>query len=156
MQAHGGPGGTVVDGTEPFTPLSGRTSGLRSHGRGRLACRAHGPSHRSPARRRHRARDRRAGRRGPRSWGTSSSTEHLFGGASIDAHGTPLTDEVLAACRDADAVLLAAVGGPEMGHHRSRARRAPSRACSGCARASACSPTCARSGRSPRWSTPPR
>ncbi|MEA2253192.1 MAG: 3-isopropylmalate dehydrogenase, partial [Solirubrobacteraceae bacterium] len=26
-------------------------------------------------------------------------TEHSFGGASIDAHGTPLTDETLAACR---------------------------------------------------------
>src|SRR5947209_1205820 len=38
--------------------------------------------------------------------------EHLFGGASIDAYGTPLTDETLAACRSADAVLLAAVGGP--------------------------------------------
>jgi 3-isopropylmalate dehydrogenase len=38
--------------------------------------------------------------------------EHVFGGASIDAHGTALTDEVLAACRAADAVLLAAVGGP--------------------------------------------
>ena len=39
--------------------------------------------------------------------------EHLFGGASIDAHGTALTDETLAACRAADAVLLAAVGGPK-------------------------------------------
>jgi 3-isopropylmalate dehydrogenase len=39
--------------------------------------------------------------------------EHLFGGASIDAHGTALTDETLAACRSADAVLLAAVGGPK-------------------------------------------
>jgi len=39
--------------------------------------------------------------------------EHLFGGASIDAHGIALTDETLAACRDADAVLLAAVGGPK-------------------------------------------
>ncbi len=38
--------------------------------------------------------------------------EHLFGGASIDAHGTALTDDVLADCRKADAVLLAAVGGP--------------------------------------------
>jgi 3-isopropylmalate dehydrogenase len=38
--------------------------------------------------------------------------EHLFGGASIDAHGTALTEEVLDACRRADAVLLAAVGGP--------------------------------------------
>jgi 3-isopropylmalate dehydrogenase len=39
--------------------------------------------------------------------------EHVFGGASIDAHGTALTDETLAACRAADAVLLAAVGGPQ-------------------------------------------
>ena len=39
--------------------------------------------------------------------------EHIFGGASIDAHGTALTDEVLDACKCADAVLLAAVGGPK-------------------------------------------
>jgi 3-isopropylmalate dehydrogenase len=39
--------------------------------------------------------------------------EHAFGGASIDAHGTALTDETLAACQGADAVLLAAVGGPQ-------------------------------------------
>src|ERR1035437_2753992 len=39
--------------------------------------------------------------------------EHIFGGASIDAHGVALTDEVLDACRRADAVLLAAVGGPK-------------------------------------------
>jgi 3-isopropylmalate dehydrogenase len=39
--------------------------------------------------------------------------EHPFGGASIDAHGTALTDETLAACRASDAVLLAAVGGPK-------------------------------------------
>jgi 3-isopropylmalate dehydrogenase len=40
-------------------------------------------------------------------------TEHPIGGASIDAHGTALTDEVLAACKEADAVLLCAVGGPK-------------------------------------------
>jgi 3-isopropylmalate dehydrogenase len=39
--------------------------------------------------------------------------ERPVGGASIDAHGTALTDEVLAACGDSDAVLLAAVGGPK-------------------------------------------
>src|SRR6202012_4397160 len=39
--------------------------------------------------------------------------EHLFGGAAIDLHGTALTDETLTACREADAVLLAAVGGPK-------------------------------------------
>jgi 3-isopropylmalate dehydrogenase len=40
-------------------------------------------------------------------------TEHPMGGCSIDAHGTALTDEVLEACRAADAVLLGAVGGPK-------------------------------------------
>ena len=40
-------------------------------------------------------------------------SERVFGGASIDAHGTALTDEVLDDCRSADAVLLAAVGGPK-------------------------------------------
>jgi 3-isopropylmalate dehydrogenase len=39
--------------------------------------------------------------------------EHVFGGAAIDAHGVALTDATLAACRTADAVLLAAVGGPK-------------------------------------------
>ena len=39
--------------------------------------------------------------------------ERLVGGASIDAHGTALTDEVLDDCRNCDAVLLAAVGGPK-------------------------------------------
>jgi 3-isopropylmalate dehydrogenase len=39
--------------------------------------------------------------------------EHAFGGASIDLYGIALTDETLAACRAADAVLLAAVGGPK-------------------------------------------
>jgi 3-isopropylmalate dehydrogenase len=42
-----------------------------------------------------------------------SYEEHVFGGAAIDAHGTALTDETLDACRAADAVLLAAVGGPK-------------------------------------------
>jgi 3-isopropylmalate dehydrogenase len=39
--------------------------------------------------------------------------EHLFGGASINAYGAALTEETLAACQSADAVLLAAVGGPK-------------------------------------------
>src|SRR5215204_3059832 len=39
--------------------------------------------------------------------------EHLFGGAAIDAAASSLPDETLAACRSADAVLLAAVGGPK-------------------------------------------
>jgi 3-isopropylmalate dehydrogenase len=45
--------------------------------------------------------------------GELSFEERLFGGASIDAHGTALTDELLADCGAADAVLLAAVGGPK-------------------------------------------
>ena len=39
-------------------------------------------------------------------------TEEAIGGASIDAHGAALTEEVLDACRNADGVLLGAVGGP--------------------------------------------
>src|SRR3954452_4814187 len=45
--------------------------------------------------------------------GDFETEEHLFGGASIDAHGVALTDDVLAACQQADGVLLAAVGGPK-------------------------------------------
>src|ERR1700754_3007408 len=39
--------------------------------------------------------------------------EHLVGGASIDAHGTAITDEAMAAIKASDAVLLGAVGGPK-------------------------------------------
>jgi 3-isopropylmalate dehydrogenase len=48
-----------------------------------------------------------------RALGDFQFESHAFGGASIDLHGTALTDETLAACRGADAVLLAAVGGPK-------------------------------------------
>jgi 3-isopropylmalate dehydrogenase len=48
-----------------------------------------------------------------RALGDFEISEQLIGGASIDANGTALTDEVLAACRGADAVLLCAVGGPK-------------------------------------------
>ncbi|KAI9870409.1 MAG: 3-isopropylmalate dehydrogenase [Pleopsidium flavum] len=41
--------------------------------------------------------------------------EHLLGGASIDATGSPLTDEALTAAKNADAVMLGAVGGPKWG-----------------------------------------
>jgi 3-isopropylmalate dehydrogenase len=41
-------------------------------------------------------------------------TEHAFGGNAVLEQGTPLPDETLAACREADAVLLAAVGLPEL------------------------------------------
>ena len=42
-----------------------------------------------------------------------SFDEALAGGASIDAHGEPLTDDVLAQAQAADAVILGAVGGPK-------------------------------------------
>ena len=45
--------------------------------------------------------------------GSFAYEEALIGGASIDASGSPLTDEVLDRCRAADAVLLGAVGGPK-------------------------------------------
>ena len=45
--------------------------------------------------------------------GEFSWDERLIGGASIDEFGTALTDDVVAACRSADAVLLGAVGGPK-------------------------------------------
>lgn len=38
-------------------------------------------------------------------------TEALIGGAAIDATGEPLPEETLTACRQSDAVLLAAIGG---------------------------------------------
>ena len=38
---------------------------------------------------------------------------HDFGGIAIDNHGTPLPDNTLSACQQADAVLLGAVGGPK-------------------------------------------
>jgi 3-isopropylmalate dehydrogenase len=37
---------------------------------------------------------------------------HDFGGVAIDRHGTPLPEATLDACRNADAILLGAVGGP--------------------------------------------
>ncbi|UCG18977.1 MAG: 3-isopropylmalate dehydrogenase [Thiotrichales bacterium] len=42
-----------------------------------------------------------------------TTSEGLVGGASIDVHGTPLTDDTLAQAQAADAVLLGAVGGPK-------------------------------------------
>jgi len=39
-------------------------------------------------------------------------SEHVVGGAAIDAYGVAIRDEDLAACGAADAILLGAVGGP--------------------------------------------
>lgn len=48
---------------------------------------------------------------------TFSYTEILMGGCSIDAHGVPLTDEAIETARQADAVLLGAIGG-DVGNSR--------------------------------------
>ncbi len=48
--------------------------------------------------------------------------EHLIGGASIDATGSALSEEVVGACRAADAVLLGAVGGPRWDDPRAAVR----------------------------------
>ena len=40
-------------------------------------------------------------------------TEHLVGGASLDHCGMPISEEVLEKCKNSDAVLLGAVGGPK-------------------------------------------
>lgn len=49
-----------------------------------------------------------------RRFGLDLALEHgLLGGAAIDATGVPLPPETLASARDADAILLGAVGGPK-------------------------------------------
>jgi 3-isopropylmalate dehydrogenase len=53
---------------------------------------------------------------------TVSREQHLIGGAAIDASGVALTDDILEACRNADAVLLGAVGGPRWDDPRAAVR----------------------------------
>jgi 3-isopropylmalate dehydrogenase len=45
--------------------------------------------------------------------GQFETEEHLIGGAAIDATGEPLPQATIDACKQADNVLLAAVGGPK-------------------------------------------
>ena len=64
----------------------------------------------------------------------STFEEHLFGGASIDAHGTALTDDALAACRERRRRPAGRRRRPEVGHHRPRraaARAGPARPAQG-------------------------
>lgn len=42
-----------------------------------------------------------------------SIESHHFGGAAIDHEGDPLPESTLAACQEADAILLGAIGGPK-------------------------------------------
>lgn len=48
--------------------------------------------------------------------------ERLIGGAAIDATGNPLPDDTVAACRESNAVLLGAVGGPKWSDPNSSVR----------------------------------
>lgn len=50
------------------------------------------------------------------------SHQGLVGGASIDVHGVALTKETLKMCRDSDAVLLGAVGGPKWDDPKAKVR----------------------------------
>jgi 3-isopropylmalate dehydrogenase len=53
---------------------------------------------------------------------TFSFEIHEIGGAAIDLYGTPLPDTTLEACKQADAVLLGAVGGPKWDQNPSHLR----------------------------------
>jgi 3-isopropylmalate dehydrogenase len=58
-----------------------------------------------------------------RSWGHDfAMREALLGGCAIDVTGTALPDDTLARCRESDAVLLGAVGGPKWDDPASRVR----------------------------------
>ncbi len=48
--------------------------------------------------------------------------EKLMGGCAIDATGSALPDDTLAACKQADAVLLGAVGGPKWDDPKAKTR----------------------------------
>jgi len=49
-------------------------------------------------------------------------SEHLIGGAAIDATGQALPADTIASCRDSNAVLLGAVGGPKWSDPNARVR----------------------------------
>ena len=69
--------------------------------------------------------------------------EYLFGGCSIDKAGVPVTDEVIESCKESDAVLLGAVGGPPGTMFPQI--KGLKRACSGCEKSWVFLPTCVRS-----------
>ena len=47
---------------------------------------------------------------------TFQFNEKLAGGCAYDTYGIPLPDETLEACKNCDAILLGAVGGPKWDH----------------------------------------
>ena len=48
---------------------------------------------------------------------TFTYSEVLLGGASIDVHGVPLTDEAIATAKASDAVLMGSIGGDAKTSH---------------------------------------
>ncbi len=57
------------------------------------------------------------------SFGNTFATEELLiGGAAIDAHGIPFRAEDLEKCKQADAVLLGAIGGPKWDNPNAKTR----------------------------------
>ncbi len=73
--------------------------------------------------------------------------EDLVGGAALDKHGVPLSDDAMIDALEADAVLFGSVGGPKW--ETADFSKKPERGCCACARRWTSSPTCAR----PRCST---
>jgi len=73
----------------------------------------------------------------------------IVGGASIDAHGKPLTDAVLNLAKQSDAVLLGAMGGPN--GTASIIRFDPSGRFWRCAKSWVCSPIFVRLNCFPPW-----
>ena len=48
---------------------------------------------------------------------TFSYSKVLLGGASIDVHGVPLTEEAIATAKASDAVLMGSIGGDAKSNH---------------------------------------
>ena len=66
---------------------------------------------------------------------TFTMEQQLVGGASIDAHGTALSEDTLKVCQKSNAVLLGAVGGPKWDDPRAKVRPLTPTSCAGRSRA---------------------
>ena len=162
MHAHGGPNATVVNGTKPFNPdlvsaIQRRLSAVHGQRRRAARVRRRVPSHRHPARRRDRPRDPRARpSRSSTRVGDFELEEHLVRRRvdrrprhRADRRGrSPPAGAPTPSCSPRSAA--------RSGTRPTPTRRAPSRGCSACARAWACTRTCGRCARCRRSTTPAR
>ena len=80
--------------------------------------------------------------------------ERLVGGCCIDAYGVPIQPETLELCRECDAILFGAAGGPKW-DHLPRAQR-PESGLAALRRGFICSATCARPSSTPTCGKIPR